>query len=139
MKTVALGNTVNGKWMFIFKTKWFSKWAQKEQLNDATLTSLVAELENGRIDADLGGQVFKKRVAIAGVGKRSGVRTLIAFKSQKAAFFIYGFSKNMKSNVTEKELKALKRLAKELLNYDKTTLMKASNNGSLIPVNKHEK
>ena len=45
----------------------------------------------------------------------------------------------MKSNITEKELKALKRLAKELLNYDKTTLMKASNNGSLMPVNKHEK
>jgi hypothetical protein len=32
----------------------------------------------GLIDADLGGGVLKKRVGLAGRGKRGGVRTLVA-------------------------------------------------------------
>jgi hypothetical protein len=32
-------------------------------------------------------------------------------------FFIYGFAKNERANVIDRELKALKLLAEELLNY----------------------
>lgn len=39
---------------------------------------LADEMERGLIDADLGGHVVKKRVAIGGRGKSGGVRTLLA-------------------------------------------------------------
>jgi hypothetical protein len=39
----------------------------------------------GLIDADLGGGVLKKRVGLAGRGKRGGVRTLVATNRQYSA------------------------------------------------------
>jgi hypothetical protein len=37
-------------------------------------------MEQGLIDADLGGGLFKKRIALPGRGKSGGARTLIATK-----------------------------------------------------------
>jgi len=78
--------------------------------------------------------VVKKRVAVGGRGKSSGVRTLLAYKSGDKAFFVYGFAKNARANVSTDELKALKRLAKELMNYSDKTLTKAIQHGALIEV-----
>ncbi len=77
--------------MRIFKNKAFHKWAAKEGLSDSALTAAVDEIERGLIDADLGGRVLKKRVAIANRGKRGGVRTLIAYLASDKAYFVYGF------------------------------------------------
>jgi hypothetical protein len=74
-------------------------------------------MEQGLIDADLGGHVYKKRVGIKGRGKSGGVRTLIAFQLEERAFFMYGFAKNKRDNIEDNELEALKLLAKKLLNY----------------------
>ena len=52
--------------MRVFKTKWFQKWAAKEGLDDEVLRAVVEEMENGLIDAELGGHVVKKRVALPG-------------------------------------------------------------------------
>lgn len=52
--------------MRIFKNKVFNKWAAKEGLDDNALRSAVDEMARGLIDADLGGHVVKKRVALAG-------------------------------------------------------------------------
>jgi hypothetical protein len=71
---------------------------------------------------------IKKRIGIQGRGKRGGVRTLLTFKIEANVFFMYGFAKNQRDNIEENELKALKRLAKELLSYDDSdleTLIKA--------------
>jgi hypothetical protein len=67
--------------MRIFTTKWFMQWAAKEGLTDEALRTAVAEMEQGLIDASLGGHVYKKRVGVQGRGKRGGVRTLLAFKT----------------------------------------------------------
>ncbi len=91
-------------------------------------------MEAGLIDANLGGQVYKKRVGIRGSGKSGGVRTLIAFKTGEKAFFIYGFAKNKRDNIENHELKALKRLAKELLSYRNRELSKAVEAGEMIEV-----
>jgi hypothetical protein len=37
----------------------------------------VIELTNGLVDADLGGGIVKKRVALPGHGKRGSTRTLL--------------------------------------------------------------
>ena len=103
--------------MRIFKNKVFNKWAEKEGLSDDTLRRAVNEMERGLMDADLGGHVMKKRVAVGSRGKSGGVRTLLAYKSGDKAFFVYGFAKNVRANISTDELKALKHLAKELMSY----------------------
>jgi hypothetical protein len=120
--------------MQAFKTRAFAKWASGEGLHDDALASAVAEMEQGLTDARLGGHVVKKRVALAGRGKRSGARTLVAFKEDDKAFFIFGFAKNERANVDNNELKALKLLAKELLNYPAATIRKAVEAGELIEI-----
>ncbi len=120
--------------MRAFKVKAFARWASREGLIDDALASAVIEMEHGLIDAKLGGQVVKKRVALPGRGKRGSSRTLLAFKQGDKAFFIYGFAKNERANISSKELQALKLLAKELLNYTATALVKATKAGELIEI-----
>jgi hypothetical protein len=120
--------------MRTFKTKAFAKWAVGEGLGDEALAAAVAEMEHGLIDVRLGGQVVKKRVALPGRGKRGGARTLVAFRAAERAIFIYGFAKNERANINALELKALKLLAKELLNYSVASLSKAMKAGELIEI-----
>jgi hypothetical protein len=120
--------------MQAFKTRSFAKWASAEGLGDDALAFAVIEMERGLIDARLGGQIVKKRVAFAGRGKRGSARTLVAFKQGDKAFFIYGFAKSERSNVSDKELQALKLLAKELLNYPAPALADAIRAGELIGI-----
>ena len=118
----------------IYKLKWFKRWASKEGLSDSLLKSAIAEMQQGLVDADLGANVYKKRVPLLGQGKSGSLRTLIAFQVNNKAFFIYGFSKNTRSNISVKEMKSLKLLAKELLNYSEEKLKKAIDSGSIEEV-----
>lgn len=77
------------------------------------------------IDADLGGCLFKKRVALHGQGKRSGARTIVASKVKGSWFFVYGFLKNERDNISDIELKALQALGKQLLELNDVQLKKA--------------
>ncbi len=120
--------------MRIFKSKDFSRWATKEGIVDDTLKTAVDEMELGLVDADLGGSVFKKRVGVSNRGKSGGVRTLLAYKIDHKAFFIFGFAKNVRSNINKKELKALRALAKELLAYNEKKLNQAVEEGALTEV-----
>ena len=124
--------------MQILKTKWFYKWAVKEGLVDQSLVCAVNEMEQGLVDANLGGQVFKKRVALPGRGKRGGSRTLLAYRQTNKAFFIFGFAKNERANINDKELKALRLLATELLSYDERALEQAIVAGELFEVNQDD-
>ncbi|MDE0154417.1 MAG: type II toxin-antitoxin system RelE/ParE family toxin [Gammaproteobacteria bacterium] len=120
--------------MRIFKIREFSKWAAQEGVVDNVLRQVVAEMECGLVGANLGGQVFKKRVALGGRGKRTGVRTLLAYRMGSKAFFIYGFAKNVKDNVSPRELKALKAHSELYLNYNDGQLNQAIDSGVLIEV-----
>ncbi len=124
--------------MRVFKNKWFQKWAAKEGLSDEALQAAVTEMEDGLIDAELGGHVIKKRVALPGRGKRGGSRTLVVYQQGNKAFFVYGFAKNERANISAKQLKALKLLATQLLGYTNPALVKASNAGELIEVNEDD-
>ncbi len=120
--------------MRIFKTAAFHKWAGKEYLSDAWLRDAVNEMQQGLVGVELGGAVYKKRVALAGRGKSGGARILLIFKQGKHVFYIYGFAKNQRSNIKQKELKALKLLAKQLLSYDALYINRAISAGELIEV-----
>lgn len=74
------------------------------------------------IDAELGGGVVKKRVALPGRGKIGGARTLVATNKDNRWFFVFGFEKNERANITKKELEALQSLATDLLNLESAQL-----------------
>jgi hypothetical protein len=118
----------------IFKTKKFDRWARKAVLTDELLCLAVTEMEGGLIDADLGGGVFKKRVALPGKGKRGSVRTLIATNRNDKWFFVFGFEKNDRANITTKELEALQLLAGDLLVLKEEQLRLAITDGILLEV-----
>jgi hypothetical protein len=98
-----------------FKTKTFNKWMRKTDLKDEDLLFAIAEMEAGLVDADLGGNVYKKRIALPGMGKRAGARTLVAGKIFRRWFFIFGFVKNEKDNINDDELVHLQGAANRLL------------------------
>jgi hypothetical protein len=120
--------------MRTFKTKFFSRWAVHEGLNDAALLGAIDEMIDGLVDADLGGHVYKKRVPLGSRGKSRAMRTLIAYRHGNKAFFIYGFDKNERGNISQKELRALRRLAAELLGYGEQSLKKALETRELFEV-----
>lgn len=120
--------------MSVYKTKEFARFARKATLKDEDLLEAAQAVADGHWDADLGGGVYKQRVAREGGGKSGGFRTIILFKSGRHSFFVHGFAKNQKANVTPRELKALKGLADTLLNLGAAALEKASAAGEISEV-----
>ncbi|MDF1594249.1 MAG: type II toxin-antitoxin system RelE/ParE family toxin [Desulfobacterales bacterium] len=89
------------------------------------------------MEADLGGGIVKKRIAFPGRGKRGSTRTLLATNRDDRWFFVFGFEKNERENISEIELVTLKKLAKDLLGLTATQIAAAIEEGSLVEV-KHE-
>lgn len=120
--------------MAIYKTRWFDRWAHKQELTTLALCAAVREMVNGLFDADLGGGLFKKRIARPGQGKRGGYRTLVATNKGNRWVFVYGFPKNERSNIDRDEEEALKKLAAHLLSLTAQAVTKARQAGELIEV-----
>lgn len=118
----------------IIKTKLFSKWATKNNVSDKSLWDAGLEIANDNYDANYGGGVIKKRVANKGRGKSGSVRTIVAFKKGRNCFYVYGFEKNTKSNISQNEEKAIKIVAKSLFAYTEGELIRLITDGSLIEV-----
>ena len=92
----------------VFKTKTFDRWARKV-VSDELLCRAAREIEQGQYEADLGGGVCKKRVAVPGQGKSGSTRTLVAKKHTTAIFFLAGREKNAPgSDFSAKEVDAAK-------------------------------
>lgn len=115
----------------VFKTRHFSRWMRKTELADQALCNAVAEMAQGLIDADLGRGVLKKRVGLAGRGKRGGARTLVATNKGNLWFFVFGFEKNERANIADDELEALQDLASQLLARTRPELDTAVKDSSL--------
>ncbi|MBV9575992.1 MAG: type II toxin-antitoxin system RelE/ParE family toxin [Gammaproteobacteria bacterium] len=120
--------------MRIFKTPLFAKWAKREKLLDSQLCQAVKEIGQGLIDADLGGHIYKKRIALQGQGKRGGARSILAYQVKESAFFIFGFTKNEKATISEEDLKIAKVFAREVLKYSHAQLDKLVKDGKLCEV-----
>jgi len=115
----------------VFKTRHFQRWMRKTALTDVVLCKAVQEMAAGLIDADLGGGVLKKRVGLAGRGKRGGVRTLVATNKGNRWFFVFGFEKNERANVSDEELEGLQTIAADLLARTGSQLDEAVADGAL--------
>lgn len=120
--------------MRTFKTKSFSRFAEKAGIPDAALCRAILDAERGLIAADLGGGVIKQRIARAGQGKSGAFRTLIVFRAGTRAVFVHGFAKSIQGNIDRNELVALRKLAEELLGYDEATMSRVVACGTIREV-----
>lgn len=122
----------------IFLTKNFSKWAESVGLLDEKIDQTVTEIENGLVDANLGGNLFKKRIGINNQGKSGSLRTLIGLKAGDKAFFLYGFPKNERGNITKQEKEAFKEMARVFFELSEGKLKKAVESGALREIDRAE-
>ena len=120
--------------MINLMTKHFSKWAFKQKIKNDKLLIALNELKNDNFEANLGGHLYKKRISFTGKGKSGSGRTIICYKKNDKAIFIHGFAKNEKSNLTVKELVALKEFSKILLSLSEEQVVKAVKNGDFKEV-----
>ena len=111
--------------MRIFLNKPFQRFARKEGLTDPQLCEAVERAECGLLDADLGGGVLKQRIARLGEGRSGRFRSVILYRVNDLAFFVYGYPKSERENITEDELKGFKLLAKVMLNYSEEQIRTA--------------
>jgi hypothetical protein len=120
--------------MGVLKRRDFARWQAGEAFSDSVLCEAITEMERGLIDADLGGCLYKKRVARAGGGKSGGYRTLLSAKLGSHYVFLFGFAKSARANVTAQEKKALRYAGKVFLSLSSDDLNLALQAGTLEEV-----
>lgn len=100
-----------GKGLRLFANKAFIRFARRFGASDPDLWAAVA----GEPDADLGGGVFKFRLAREGEGSSGGARAIAAMRKGQRIVMMFGFEKKDLANIDAKELKAFRKLAKVYL------------------------
>jgi hypothetical protein len=122
----------------VFKTRAFARFARSERISDASLCEAIRRAERGLVDADLGGDVIKQRVARPGQGRSGGYRVLAAYSAKARAVFLFGFAKSARANVDKDELATLRDIAKAWLAADAHALAGALNRGLIEEIDYDE-
>lgn len=125
--------------MRIFKYKKFEKFAKQQRISDAKLCEVVKEMEAGLIHADLGGNVFKQRVAREKQGKSGGYRLILLYKIGELVFFVHGFPKSEEKNISQAQEDKFKEMASIFLNLSDKDFNALSTTKEFIEVKSHEK
>jgi hypothetical protein len=119
----------------VFKINRFSRLAEKEGIKDNELKNIVSSvLETGQADAELGSGVYKIRIARPGEGKSCGYRAIVFFRSGERTFFHYIFAKSERDNISQKELKWFKELARYSLSMTDYEINKWLQSGKLLEI-----
>jgi hypothetical protein len=106
--------------MRVFLVPQVAKLMDNERLPESALCRTAREVLAGTLgagEADLGGGLFKKRVARHGAGKSGGYRIIVAYKQLKTerVLFAYAFAKNAASTLTPQGHEALAKVAQVFL------------------------
>lgn len=97
----------------VFASKPFLRFARRFGITDAELWQVV----NEDYDADLGGGVFKFRLARQGEGTSGGARAIVAMKVGQRIVLMFGFEKKDLANIKADELRAFRKAARVYLGY----------------------
>ena len=85
--------------------------------SDAVLLNAAAEITTGKVETDLGGCLFKKRLPRTGGGKSGGYRVVVGYikHNTERIIFLYAFAKNDKANMSAKEEAVLSLTAESFI------------------------
>jgi hypothetical protein len=92
---------------------------------------------NGASGADLGGGVFKYRLARAGEGTSGGARALIAMKVGCRAVLMFGFEKKDLANIKPDEFKEYRKAARIYLGYTEEQMTMIVKQKALLEIAPH--
>lgn len=110
----------------IFVTEDFHDFMTDSKLSEKDILKSAHELANGLFDADLSGNIYKKRIAPTGRSKSGFGRAIVAFRFEDKIFYIDGWLKHSvrKSGheIPDKLLSLYKAVAKDLLNFTEQQL-----------------
>jgi hypothetical protein len=67
----------------VLVTKPFARWMRKSKVSSSEIVAAAHEMVQGLIDVKLGGYLFKKRVALGGLGKSAGTRAIVLTKFEQ--------------------------------------------------------
>jgi len=121
--------------MRVYETKRFKKWAAKNKIADEKLLNAISEIDKGMGIVELGGDLYKVRIA-KNKGKSGGYRTIIIYKKGFRSLFIHGFEKSRVDNISSDELSIFKRNAKDFLGYSETEIKKMLELGEILKLEK---
>ncbi len=114
----------------VFAFKAFVRFARRLHLSDQAIWDVVC----GPCDADLGGGLYKYRIARPGEGARGGGRALIALKVGRRAVLMFAWEKKDMENIKPNELKAYRDLAKIYLAFTEPQMAELLNNRVLVEI-----
>ena len=125
--------------MRIFKNTRFARFADKEGISDSELREAASlldagQFDAGQFDADLGGGVYKMRLARPSAGKSGGYRVIVAFRRGHRTFYVEGFAKSQRANIGQREKKDLKVLAKDYLDLPDEVIDRTVRAGRLVEI-----
>lgn len=120
--------------MASYMVKSFARFARRNRIGVRLLLVTAEEVVAGDVDADLGGGLYKQRIARPGAGKSGGFRTVLAHRAGGDVFFLHGFAKNAVGNIDAREARALKELGELLHGLHAGQLAMALDAGELLAV-----
>lgn len=97
-----------------YLSKEFARLARRAGVDDEAMQSAITRAEQGTIDADLGGNLIKQRVARPNQGRSGGFRTVLAYRRGKRAVFLHLFDKGRQSNLTSIEQDRYRSIAEAI-------------------------
>lgn len=115
----------------VFLTRVFSEFVQDEKIDSVRLCEAVDRFRQGAFDANLGGGLYKIRIAQSGGGKAGGYRTILGVEVGGACFFLHGFAKNERENISRAEKAVLLALAARLFTLAESEIDELIRDGSL--------
>jgi hypothetical protein len=122
----------------IYKNSWFDRFARKNNIEDKDLIIAVERAEKGLIYADLGGGLIKQRIARKGQSSAKGYRAIIIFKKEDKCFFVFGYSKSERDNISTGEEIEFKKVAKIMSGISEDKIRELLKDSSLIEVKRYD-
>lgn len=116
----------------------FARWLKKASIDSDDLIVAFEQIKTGASSAKLAKNLFKVRVKRKHGGKRSGYRTIVAYKEGSRCVYLYGFAKNDRENISLQELYFLKTIGNQYVNLNGEEMKKALLNEKLFLIGEEE-
>jgi hypothetical protein len=114
----------------VFAFKDVVRFARKFDVPDKRIWDVV----RSQPEADLGGGLYKYRIARPGEGSRGGGRVLIALKIGSRAILMFAWEKKDMENIKPNELKEYRDVAKMYLGYSDSQMTKLVKDRVLVEI-----
>lgn len=118
----------NGSEVMVLASRPFMRFARKFGIGEQELVDAM----HSAPDANLGGNVFKFRLARHGEGKSGGARAIVAMKTGERCVLMFGFEKSSQANIQNDDLLQFRKAAKVYLGYSNEEIAKIVREGKLL-------